>query len=372
MADERRQTIRVLIVDDEPPARARLRQMLEAAGGVDVVGEAGSAVEAEDLIRASRPDVLFLDIEMPEMRGTTLAASLPEPRPFIVFATAYELYALEAFACDAVDYLMKPVGRQKLARTLGRVRARLDRQSDIERDVATASALQADMWPGTLPRIPGFDCAAASLPARGVGGDFYDAFGLDEGRWGLMLGDVSGKGVPAGLVATAVQGRVATAARHARLGPADLMGALNNDVLASTGGRRYATLVYFTLDAPTGVATLVNAGHPPVLLFGPGDGPPRLVAATGPALGLLEDARFEEATVSLKPGSLLVACTDGVTEGLDDDDREFGDARLVDTIAALDGTPASAVCAGVLDAVRRHRASRRDQDDVTVMVVKGI
>jgi sigma-B regulation protein RsbU (phosphoserine phosphatase) len=266
---------------------------------------------------------------------------------------------------------MKPIGRSKLAPTLARTRSRLGRQSDLERDVAAASALQAEMWPGTLPPISGFDCAAASLPARGVGGDFYDAFALDERRWALMLGDVSGKGVPAGLVATAVQGRVATAARHARLGPADLMGAVNNDVLASTGGRRYATLVYFTLDARTRVATLVNAGHPPVLLFAPGGGAPRLVAATGPALGLLSDARFEEATLTLQPGSLFVACTDGVTEGLDDEDREFGDARLVDTIAALGREPASAVCAGVLDAVRRHRASRRDQDDVTVMVVKG-
>ena len=72
------------------PARARMRQLLDAAGGVTVVGEAGSADEARDVIRDTRPDLLFLDIEMPEVRGTALAASLPEPRPFIVFATAYE------------------------------------------------------------------------------------------------------------------------------------------------------------------------------------------------------------------------------------------------------------------------------------------
>jgi CheY-like chemotaxis protein len=368
---EVRPTIRALIVDDEPPARTRLRQLLEAAGGVLVVGEAASAVEAQNLIRSSRPDVLFLDIEMPEMRGTTLAASLPEPRPFIVFATAYEHYALEAFACDATDYLVKPVGRPKLARTIARVRARLDGRSDLEREFAAASALQADMWPGSLPAIPGFDCAAAALPARGVGGDFYDAFALDEGRWGLMLGDVSGKGVPAGLVATAVQGRVATAARHARLEPADLVRAINNDVLASTGGQRYATLVYFALDAGTRTAALVNAGHPPALVFGPADEAPRLVEATGPALGLMEDARFDQVPLILPRDSMLVACTDGVTEGLDEDEVEFGQERLHELVAGLRNEPAVRICAGVLDAVRRHRASRPDQDDVTVMVVKG-
>ncbi|MDH4062924.1 MAG: response regulator, partial [Acidobacteriota bacterium] len=168
--------IRALIVDDEPPARARLRLLLEQLGGVTVIGEAGSAAEARDLVDADRPDVLFLDIEMPEMRGTTLAASLPVPRPFVVFATAYERYALEAFACEATDYLLKPVSRARLAATLERIRDRIGRQSEAEQDLVVASALQADMWPGVLPEIPGFDCAAASLPARGVGGDFYDAF----------------------------------------------------------------------------------------------------------------------------------------------------------------------------------------------------
>ena len=93
--------IRVVLVDDEPPARVRMRQLLDAAGGVVVVGEAGSAVEAREVIRDTRPDLLFLDVEMPEVRGTALAASLPEPRPFIVFATAFETYALDAIAVDA-------------------------------------------------------------------------------------------------------------------------------------------------------------------------------------------------------------------------------------------------------------------------------
>ena len=93
-----------------------------------MVGEAGNAAAALALIRDRHPDVLFLDIEMPEVRGTTLASSLPEPRPFVVFATAYERYAIEAFACDATDYLLKPVNRGKLAATMERIRQRLHRR----------------------------------------------------------------------------------------------------------------------------------------------------------------------------------------------------------------------------------------------------
>lgn len=366
--------IRALIVDDEPPARQRLRHLLDAAGGVSVVGEAASAVEARDLIQQRHPDVLFLDIEMPEMRGTTLAASLPEPRPFVVFATAYEHYALDAFACEATDYLLKPVTRARLADTLARIRQRLDGRSHVERDVAVASALQADMWPGALPQIAGFDCAAASLPAAGVGGDFYDLFDLGADVWGVLLGDVSGKGVAAGLVATAVQGRVQTAARHAKLAPAPLAAAINDDVYASTQGQRYATLAYAEIDAPGRVVRLVNAGHGGVLLVPPSADPglTAAVASTGPALGLFADARFEETTVALPAGATLVLFTDGVNEALDAAGREFGLEGVHAICRTMAGRSAREQSAALLDAVRAHRGADQAQDDVTVMVIRSV
>lgn len=364
--------IRALIVDDEPPARARLRQLLEQ-GGVVVIGEAGSAASALELMADRRPDVLFLDIEMPEVRGTTLAASLPEPRPFVVFATAYERYAIEAFACDATDYLLKPVNRGKLAATIERIRQRLDRQSEVERDVAAASALRADMWPAALPQIPGFDCAAASLPAAGVGGDFYDVFQLDDTTWGLLLGDVSGKGVAAGLVATALQARVHTAARHARLGPAALAAAINDDIYLSTRGQRYATLVYAELDAGARRLRLVNAGHGGLQFASAFAGATvEVVPATGAALGLLEQTTFEEVTLCLDPGSEVVLFTDGVDEALDGNDVEFGTERVSAMLDTNRGRTAGEQAAMLLSAVRRHRGARQAQDDVTVMVIRAV
>ncbi len=168
--------IRAVLVDDEPPARVRMRQLLDAAGDVTVVGEAGSAVEAREVIRETRPDLLFLDVEMPEVRGTALAASLPEPRPFIVFATAFDNYGLEAIAVEATDYLLKPVSRIKLAATLDRVRARLARSDTSSATSSRRRTCRRTCGRARCRAIPGFDCAAASLPARGVGGDFYDVF----------------------------------------------------------------------------------------------------------------------------------------------------------------------------------------------------
>jgi serine phosphatase RsbU (regulator of sigma subunit) len=359
--------IRAVLVDDEPPARVRMRQLLDAAGDVSVVGEAGSADEARDVIRATRPDLLFLDVEMPQVRGTALAASLPEPRPFIVFATAYDNYGLDAIAVDATDYLLKPVSRAKLAVTLDRVRARLATQT-VQRDIVAATEVQSHMWPGSLPRIEGFDCAAASLPARGVGGDFYDVFPIRRGEstWAFLLGDASGKGVAAGLVASAVQARVNTAARLAHLKPAALMAAVDRDVLASTDGARYATAIYGVLDTRSSQLTLVNAGHPPVLVM-----PGRSLAATGPALGLIDAGTFGSHTVTLAPGTLVLAYTDGVSEARNDADDEFGEARLRALIEGCRALTAAEVCTTVLAAIRSFRGSRQDQDDATLMVIKS-
>ncbi len=369
--------IRAVLVDDEPPARVRMRQLLDAVGDVAVVGEAGNADEARAVIRDTRPDLLFLDVEMPEVRGTALAASLPEPRPFIVFATAFDNYALEAIALDATDYLMKPVSRAKLAVTLDRVRARLATLS-AERDIVAATKVQSHMWPGALPRIEGFDCAAASLPALGVGGDFYDVFKISghageasdagaAGRWGFLLGDASGKGVAAGLVASAVQARVNTAARLAHLNPAELMAAVDRDVYRTTDGARYATAIYGVLDVAASSLTLVNAGHPAVLVL-----PGRALAATGPALGLIEAGTFGTHTITLSPGTLVLAYTDGVSEARNDADEEFGEARLMEMLQGCRDRGAVEICSKVLDAVRQYRGERQNQDDVTVLVLKAL
>ncbi|MBI5719864.1 MAG: response regulator [Burkholderiales bacterium] len=117
--------MRLLIVDDEAPARARLRRLLGAFPGIDVVGEAGDADAALAAVAALAPQALLLDIQMPGASGLDLAASLPEPAPAIVFVSAHGHYALPAFDAAAVDYLLKPVEPERLARALERLRGRL-------------------------------------------------------------------------------------------------------------------------------------------------------------------------------------------------------------------------------------------------------
>src|SRR5580704_16911345 len=115
--------MRILIVDDEAPARARLRQMVASQEGFEIAGEASTGVEAIRLVSELRPDVLLLDIQMPACSGIDVAASLPNPRPQIIFCTAHDQHAVDAFELHAIDYLLKPISRVRLAEALERVRS---------------------------------------------------------------------------------------------------------------------------------------------------------------------------------------------------------------------------------------------------------
>ena len=120
-----------LVVDDEPPARQRLRRLLEAIEGLTIVGEADNGVAALEQIAALQPAVVFLDIEMPELDGLGVAAALSGGKPAIVFVTAYDEHALRAFELSAVDYVVKPVHAERLAAAVDKVRARRGAALDL-------------------------------------------------------------------------------------------------------------------------------------------------------------------------------------------------------------------------------------------------
>ena len=129
--------MRLLIVDDERPARERLRRMLAHEPGVTSVMEAADGVEALALVARDAPDALLLDIEMPELSGIDVAASLPTPAPLVVFVTAYDDYALRAFDAEAVDYLLKPFDGARLRRTLDRLQSRLTAAARAPANICT-------------------------------------------------------------------------------------------------------------------------------------------------------------------------------------------------------------------------------------------
>lgn len=149
--------MRVLIVDDEAPARRRLSALIEEldAAGVEIVGEAPNGIAALELVRDKRPDVVLLDISMPEVDGFDVARRLPDPRPLIIFQTAHHEHALQAFEHEALDYVVKPVRKARLAQALERARTRLASTPQPEWDAAALSTLGVAIGyqPGRAARL---------------------------------------------------------------------------------------------------------------------------------------------------------------------------------------------------------------------------
>jgi sigma-B regulation protein RsbU (phosphoserine phosphatase) len=210
--------------------------------------------------------------------------------------------------------------------------------------------------------------AARTLPARAVGGDFYDAT-IVEGRLAFVLGDVAGKGMAAGLIASSVQARWQAAMRQRDLTATEMMTALNRDILASTEGSRYATLVHALLDPASGAVRYVNAGHPAPLVIGPDGAPTVGLDVTAPAVGLLDAPVFADAGHVLAPGDTLVVVSDGVTEARDVAGTDW-DLTHIPTLVARHGGDCEVLAAAIVAAVCDHRGCDQTQDDVTVFVLR--
>ena len=361
--------IRTVLIDDEAPARDRLRSLLDACEEVEIVGEAGDGEQALRVVAERRPDLIFLDIEMPGRNGMEVAATLTPPRPRIVFCTAFDQYAIEAFEHHALDYLLKPVNRERLQSTIERVRATLAESRESRRELDAASRTQERLYPQVPTPITGLDYAGCCRSARGVGGDYYDFLPAGERRLGIAVGDVSGKGIFAGLLMAGLQARLQSlAARHETALPL-LFESINRSTYESTDANRYATLFYGVYDGADGRMRYVNAGHNAPLLLRP-DGTTVRLESNGPAVGMLPDARYEEASVALEPGCMLLGYTDGVTEALDPAGQEFGEARLERWARALINLEAAAACEALVGHVESFAAGPGPADDLTLSLVR--
>ena len=203
----------------------------------------------------------------------------------------------------------------------------------MERELQLAYRVQASLLPSDAPAYPGWDFAARWIPAREVAGDFYDYFPLGEGELGLVIGDVADKGMASALFMANCRSIIRASMLAARK-PQDGMRDANRLICADATEGNFLTLFYARLDLNTGKMTYVNAGHNPPLLLKV-DGSVISLRRTGMALGVDEEAGFNSGDACLERGDLLCMYTDGVTEAVDADRREFGEECLENLLAEL-------------------------------------
>lgn len=229
--------------------------------------------------------------------------------------------------------------------------------------------IQNALLPSEAPVMQGLDVAGSSVSATMIGGDYYDYFPLPDGRLGLAVADVAGKGVPAGLIMTAARALFrAAAARHSE--PAEILGEVNALLCAEGFGSRFVTALVAAIDPATGVLSYASAGHDAPLFWRAHDGSMEDHPLPALPLGLRPEVRYEQQLLQLHSGDVMVMYTDGVTEAMNSQREQFGGERLAGVIAGhARALRAKALRDAIVEAVATHCAGSPRHDDTTLIVV---
>jgi len=252
-----------------------------------------------------------------------------------------------------------------------RLNGRALEQERVRRDLALAAEVQRRLLPPEPPSSEAATLAAFSLPARTVGGDYYDFLDLPGKRIGIAVADIAGKGIAAALLMSVVQGslRVISAERAAPL--SQLVAKMNRFLYRSSGTNAYATFFYAQLEERGPRLRYLNAGHNPPYLVRRTETGVEIMELTvgGTVLGLFPEVKYEEADIDLYPRDLLVAFTDGVTEALNAEGEEFGEERLKELLRGAVGAEAEEISSKLADKMREWIGGAEQHDDLTFVVV---
>jgi putative ABC transport system permease protein len=259
-----------------------------------------------------------------------------------------------------------------------RLTDRVVEQETLRRDIALASDVQRRLLPDAPPRDEGADFAAVSVPARRIGGDYYDFVELRDRAIGIALADVSGKGVAAALIMSVVQASLRIISSEGDVSPPRLVARMNQFVHRSTPGSKYATFFYAQLDERRRRLRYVNAGHnAPYLLRAArpstADSAPAEIeqlSVGGTVVGMFPDMDYQEATVELCAGDVLLAFTDGVPEAHNPEDEEFGEERLQQLLRQTAHLPADEISARISAEMKDWIRDAEQYDDLTFIVMK--
>lgn len=378
---------RILVADDDATSRKLLTRILTRAGFECI--QAPDGIEALKLLHADPPSLLLLDYDMPGMDGAEVLKLLRKDGnaaiaqiPAIMLTghggEESEVLCLEA---GADDFVTKPINDAVLrARIdtqlrLRSMRSQLQKQNDeleawrhnLERDLEAARLTQQSLIPQKAPVLPGWEIAACYRPVIQVGGDIYGWLRMGDGRTLFWIADATGHGASAALLTTLAK----LLFHHGTVEnnqPAEIMEAVNNDFRSIFGARSFMTAMCVALDATTGRASVVGAGHPPLLVARTG-GRTESIASSAPPLGLLERSQFIETNVDLEPGDAFFLYTDGIYGSGHEENPRLSSKRLSEMLQPL-AENAQALLDRVLEQAASNDNGKVPPDDVAAIAVR--
>jgi sigma-B regulation protein RsbU (phosphoserine phosphatase) len=240
-------------------------------------------------------------------------------------------------------------------------------QERLKNEVLLAREIQLNLLPQAPPRHPSLELFGQMVSSVEVGGDYFDYFEIDPGRIGMVIGDVSGKGVPAAMLMSSLQAVFKNVAVRDKMEPGDVIAELNDYLCGNAKTEQFATFFYGILDLNTATFTFCNAGHCPAMVI-KRDYVDRL-GEGGMILGIRPEWPYREGTVRIDPGDLLCLYTDGVTEQKNEQGAEFGETKLIEFLRANENLPIMTLQESLFASVLAF-GNGHQQDDITNVIAR--
>ena len=383
---------KTIVIDDDPETEAMFMAALAGTGAAADNEFVFAASEDEALaLFQSRDDldIAIVAVDSEKISGMEMFLGLDRDDarlPRIALTGTPDLEQLRrAWNEGASDFLVKPLDGPELLAVLDRVFRECERRrktwknetelAAIRREVEIAGEIQRRILPSRFPAVAGLDVFARTLPAKEVGGDFYDVFELADGKLGLVIADVAGKGVPAAFFMAVARTLIRATALH-EAEPGACLEQVNRLLCRHEVPGMFVSVFYGVLDGETWELTYANGGHPPPLLVSPAGGGEGRVkpreGGDGTLLGIDEDQVYEEGSVTLDSGEGVYFYTDGLTEAFDSGNTAFGEENLFRCLSATAGGSASDLAGAVTAAIAGFVGDAPQHDDITNLVIKRV
>jgi sigma-B regulation protein RsbU (phosphoserine phosphatase) len=383
--------IKILSVDDEAPMELLMKQYFrhQIRNGEYEFFFARNGVEALEIMEAT-PDIeiVLLDINMPEMDGLTLLALLNEMhnsalRVIMVSAYGDMPNIRQAMNNGAFDFAIKPVDMDDLNMTIKKAIKQINyvhesqkehsQLESLKQDLMTARNIQQYILPQVIPPFPEdsdkMDVYASMEAAKDIGGDFYDYFRIDDDHIAFVIGDVCGKGITAALF-MAVSCTIIRS-KGIQCGTAGACMTESNRLLAAYSvDCMFVTVFYAIYNTKTGLVTYCNAGHNPPHLLRKDGTVEELPITKNVLMGIYDQIEYEEGNLQLASGDMLVMFTDGVTEAMNPEQKEFGTRQLMTTLGGQTGKSCRQVIETVRRAIKDFVGDAEQSDDITMLAIK--
>ncbi len=380
---------KILVVDDEPDVELLIKQSFRRKirdGEFDFEFALNGEEALAKLHGDESIDIVMSDINMPVMDGLTLLSKIGGMDRVLrtVMVSAYgDMQNIRiAMNRGAYDFLTKPIDFEDFEVTLQKtireikgirdghqVRKQLEA---INNELSVAARIQQSMLPRRFPPFPertDFGIYAQMEAANSVGGDFFDFFLIDTDRFGFVIGDVSGKGVPAALFMAATRTLLRATAMQGTPS-AECIEYVSKVLARQSEGAMFVTLFYGILDTRTGDVDYCNAGHHPAYICSQREGLRKAADGGGMVAGISERATYTGGTVRLAAGEALVLYTDGVLEAFDVHEEMFDEARLERALEKLSGAGVEQIVQGLMAEVRGFMGAAPVSDDMTVLALR--